>query len=55
MSAIPCETCGMPATCWGSYEGAERPSAACDECCSHGNEDGRCSPLDIDPTDPEPR
>lgn len=36
-----CAWCGKPATCFGQYESA--PSGfACDECCQHGNEDGRC-------------
>lgn len=36
-----CEHCGKPASCLGAYEGA--PEAwACDECCSHSNEDGHC-------------
>lgn len=41
---ILCADCGEPASCVGSYEG--RPSSpACDRCCGHGNEDGRCEPL----------
>lgn len=36
-----CE-CGRPATCFGSYESDLTPAYACDECCGHGNEDGRC-------------
>ena len=40
-------------TCRGSYEG--RPEAyACDECCGHGCEDGRCVYLAESPQ-PEPQ
>lgn len=39
-----CEHCGAPAACHGSYEGAA-PGYACDECCGHGQEDGRCMRL----------
>jgi hypothetical protein len=41
---IGCHVCGAQATCFGSYEdmGWE---PACDSCCGHGNEDGRCFPL----------
>lgn len=39
-----CAECGKPATCFGSYE--DRPHAyACDACCGHGCEDGRCRPV----------
>ena len=41
--AIPCHTCGKPATCFGSYE--DNFGAGCDECCGHGNEDGWCKPI----------
>lgn len=42
-----CAHCGKkPVACHGGYEGIERPSFACDECCGHGNEDGRCIPVD---------
>lgn len=34
--------CGKPAACFGSYEGSEKWSLACSECCGHGNEDGKC-------------
>lgn len=33
-----------PATCIGTYEGAEIPAPACDECCGHACEDGWCIP-----------
>ncbi len=37
-----CAHCGIKkAACYGSYEN-ERPSYACDDCCGHGCEDGRC-------------
>lgn len=44
---ILCTTsnCRKPATCIGSYEGATATSAACDDCCGHGNEDGWCVAL----------
>lgn len=41
----PCAVCGKPAACWGAYEGATEPTAACGSCCGHGNEDGHCEPL----------
>lgn len=37
-----CAICGQPATCLGQYDGADNPAYACDQCCGHGNEDGRC-------------
>jgi hypothetical protein len=44
-----CGQCGeRPAACIGSYEGGGDgggESPACDVCCGHGNEDGRCRPL----------
>lgn len=40
-----CAHCGEPATCIGSYEGAAWRTFACDECCGHGCEDGRCEPI----------
>ena len=49
MSATPCDFCGKPATCYGSYEGAAN-AYACDDCCGHGQEDGKCSPVDRIPT-----
>ena len=44
---MTCAHCGVhEATCVGSYEGHEPDNTpACDECCGHGNEDGRCTPL----------
>jgi len=49
-----CAHCGEPASCLGSYDGA--PEAyACDACCGHGNEDGKCVPLDgVSPATPQP-
>ena len=45
-SKIVCGTCGTAeASCFGSYEGHERPNFSCDTCCGHGNEDGWCEPL----------
>jgi len=40
-----CYTCGLPAVCFGSYEDELHPVFACDDCCGHGNEDGRCEPV----------
>lgn len=40
-----CGCCGEPATCFGSYEMRE-PDFACDKCCGHGCEDGRCVPTE---------
>jgi hypothetical protein len=47
-AALLCEVpgCSRPATCLGAYEGAERPTRSCDAHCGHGQEDGRCVPLD---------
>ena len=36
-----CRFCGKPATCFGAYEGLDG-DFACDDCCGHGCEDGRC-------------
>lgn len=36
--------CGAAATCYGSYDG-EPHGFACDHCCGHGNEGGRCYPV----------
>lgn len=47
MNTPACEYCGEPATCFGAYEGSA-PAYACDECCGHGNEDGRCTLLEVD-------
>ena len=44
-TATPCACCGKSATCFGAYEGSEKPAFACDECCGHGNEDGWCGPF----------
>jgi hypothetical protein len=41
-----CAHCGRErATCRGAYEGMRRAKLACDTCCGHGCEDGRCEPL----------
>jgi hypothetical protein len=45
-----CDYCGAPATCLGAYEGQPTPTYACDDCCGHGNEDGRCVALDEEAT-----
>ena len=44
MSDARCAGCGQTATCYGAYEGAPS-SYACDDCCGHGCEDGRCEPV----------
>ena len=41
-----CANCGKPAACMGSYENDESWAYACDDCCAHGCEDGRCYPLE---------
>ena len=42
-----CDHCKkQPATCIGAYEDDIAIRVACDECCGHGNEDGRCDPID---------
>lgn len=43
---IVCEWCGKPATCVGAYDGQEIETAACDDCCGHACEDGRCVPIE---------
>jgi hypothetical protein len=40
-----CGVCGKPATCLGCYEGQAGGTYACDDCCGHGNEDGKCAPI----------
>lgn len=48
---VRCTHCGAPATCVGRYEsvGDDAPwEPACDTCCGHGCEDGRCHPMDSD-------
>jgi hypothetical protein len=38
-----CAECGDErATCVGVYDGADHAAPACDACCGHGCEDGRC-------------
>lgn len=38
-----CAHCGeRPATCVGRYDAMTKDEPACDECCGHGCEDGRC-------------
>jgi hypothetical protein len=40
-----CAHCGIKeAACYGAYEN-EKPSYACNDCCGHGCEDGRCWPI----------
>jgi hypothetical protein len=40
-----CHICGKPATCLGQYDNMTDPAYACDSCCGHGCEDGRCMTL----------
>lgn len=42
-----CECCGKPATCLG-HESDELSAYACDDCCGHSNEAGRCTRLDAE-------
>lgn len=49
----PCAHCkAKKATCVGAYEDQHDFAPACDDCCGHGNEDGRCvelaAPLALD-------
>jgi len=37
--------CGEPADCIGAYENATTPAPACNTCCAHGCEDGKCEPI----------
>jgi hypothetical protein len=40
-----CDSCGNQiASCVGEYD-SQPPATACDACCGHGNEDGRCQPI----------
>lgn len=54
-AGVVCHICGAPATCIGNYEGANwhGPTAACDACCGHGNEDGWCEPIAPDAAERE--
>ena len=50
----PLCACGQPAACLGRYEINDAPwSYACNICCAHGNEDGRCYPLHAIPPEVE--
>jgi hypothetical protein len=41
-----CEHCGeRPAVCRGEYASMLRPVYACDACCLHSTNFGRCEPL----------
>jgi hypothetical protein len=44
-AAARCHVCQEPATCMGQYESMDCPEFACDACCGHACEDGRCHPL----------
>jgi len=48
-----CASCGEPATCYGQYE--DQPEGyACDDCCGHGCEGGKCHSLENDPAQTPP-
>jgi len=40
-----CAVCGKPATCLGQYDNMTEEAYACDDCCGHGCEDGKCRPV----------
>lgn len=45
-----CGVCGKPAACFGLYDDPDGdrsgdPDYACDSCCGHGCEDGKCDPI----------
>lgn len=43
---VLCQQCGAVATCFGSYNQSEPfPEFACDGCCDHACENGRCWPV----------
>ena len=43
---MKCSHCGeREATCIGRYDNMTKREPACDECCGHGCEDGRCDPI----------
>lgn len=45
-----CAICGAQASCVGVYEDpTQEPAPACDDCCGHGNEDGWCEPIEVEP------
>ncbi len=50
LRAQPCTECGVArsATCVGQYDAMREPALACDACCGHGCEDGRCVRLTED-------
>lgn len=49
-----CAHCGdRPASCVGAYD-QEAEAPACDQCCGHGCEDGRCRPLQSSDWRPAP-
>ncbi len=39
-----CAICGSVATCFGAYDGGQA-AYACDGCCGHSGEDGKCEPI----------
>jgi hypothetical protein len=43
-----CAHCGKPAACFGRYDNMTTADFACDECCGHGCEDGRCIRIELD-------
>lgn len=42
---LACCVCDRPAVCICKDEEMLEPAPACDECCAHANESGRCVPL----------
>jgi len=49
VASLRCAICDALATCVGRYENAVCWEPACDECCGHVCEDGRCYSIDDDP------
>lgn len=49
LRAQACWHCGAtPSACLGQYESMREPQVACDLCCGHGCEDGRCVQLAVE-------
>ena len=56
VNELLCSICGNPATCVGRYDLPEdaAPEPACNDCCGHGCEDGKCHHLRDDDGDINP-
>ena len=52
---LTCATCGERATCVGRYEDMTEAEPACDACCGHGCEDGRCHRIEFEEHGQSPR